>query len=92
MALPSKMRACVFDGAESMKMVDKETPTLQHPKDIIVRIIASTVCGTDLHLYHNEMAGLRKGDVLGHEGLGIVEQVGKLTYKRWTSAKRIDCS
>jgi len=47
------------------------------PADAIIRITATTICGSDLHLYHNELPGaMEKGDILGHEPMGIVEQVG----------------
>ncbi|CAG8446025.1 12680_t:CDS:10 [Acaulospora morrowiae] len=45
--------------------------------DAIVHVIASTICGSDLHLYHKEIPGMRKGDIMGHEAIGIVHEVGE---------------
>jgi len=51
-------------------------PTITDPGDAIMRVTTATVCGSDLHLYHSEFMGLSKGDILGHEAVGIVEEVG----------------
>jgi threonine dehydrogenase-like Zn-dependent dehydrogenase len=48
------------------------------PNDCVVRVTSTTICGSDLHLYHKEFEGLPKGFVLGHEPMGIVESVGTL--------------
>jgi threonine dehydrogenase-like Zn-dependent dehydrogenase len=48
-------------------MVDAPIPDISEPKDVVVKISGTTICGSDLHLYHSEMMGLQKGDILGHE-------------------------
>jgi threonine dehydrogenase-like Zn-dependent dehydrogenase len=51
-------------------------PTVTEAEDVICRVTGTTVCGSDLHLYHKEIMQLEKGDILGHEWMGIVEEVG----------------
>lgn len=48
--------------------------------DIILKVTGSTICGSDLHLYHSEIVGLQKGDILGHEFAGIVDKVCVYTW------------
>lgn len=70
------MKATVWYGRESLKVKNVPKPLVTEPTDCVVRVIYTSVCGSDLHLYHNEFSGLEKGDILGHEVLGIVEEVG----------------
>lgn len=64
-------------GSESVKVVEVPRPIITDPRDAIVRITTTTICGSDLHLYHNAMGrGMEKGDILGHEFMGLVEDVG----------------
>ena len=51
-------------------------PTLQDSSDAIVRITTSTICGTDLHIFKGDLPVVIDGRILGHEGIGVVEQVG----------------
>jgi threonine dehydrogenase-like Zn-dependent dehydrogenase len=55
---------------------DVAEPKIQDPFDVVVRLTTSAICGTDLHFVRGTMSGLRDGVVLGHEGVGVVEQVG----------------
>jgi len=74
---PNKLhKALEFHGKEDVRVVDRPRPTITDPKDCVVRMTSTTVCGSDLHLYHAEFQGLYKGDVLGHEAMGIVESIG----------------
>lgn len=50
--------------------------TITDPEDAVVRITTTTVCGSDLHLYHNEVQGLNQGFIIGHEAVGIIDEVG----------------
>lgn len=70
------MRALEWRGAGDVKVVERPRPVLAEAHDVIVRVTTTTICGSDLHLYHNEVPGMRVGDVLGHECMGIVEEVG----------------
>jgi threonine dehydrogenase-like Zn-dependent dehydrogenase len=70
------MKAVVFHGIGDIRLEDVADPQLQAPHDAIVRITASAICGTDLHMVRGTMSGMVPGTVLGHEGVGIVERVG----------------
>ncbi len=52
-------------------------PELEAPDDIILRVTATAICGSDLHLYRGKVPGMQAGDILGHEFMGIVEETGK---------------
>lgn len=70
------MKAVVFHGIGDIRLDDVAEPKIKQPTDAIVRITASAICGTDLHLVRGTLAGLEPGTVLGHEAVGVVEQVG----------------
>ena len=71
------MKAVVFHGIGDIRLDNVKEPTIKEPFDAIVRITASAICGTDLHLVRGTLAGMEPGTILGHEGVGIVEEVGK---------------
>ena len=71
------MKAVVFHGVGDIRLDTVPEPKLKEPNDAIVRITASAICGTDLHMIRGTMAGMKPGTILGHEGVGIVEEVGK---------------
>jgi len=76
------MRAVEFRGTKEVEVnCNRPKPLVTEPTDAIVRITSTTICGSDLHLYHNEMPGMEKGDILGHEGVGIVESTGEKVTK-----------
>jgi threonine dehydrogenase-like Zn-dependent dehydrogenase len=70
------MRALTWQGVEDVRVEDVPDPSIQDPTDIIVRITSTGLCGSDLHLYTVLAPFLDAGDVLGHEPMGIVEEVG----------------
>lgn len=70
------MKAIVFRGIGNIQIEDVPEPKLQGPFDAIVRITASAICGTDLHIIRGTMGEMEPGTILGHEGVGIVEEVG----------------
>ncbi|MDA8219256.1 MAG: glutathione-dependent formaldehyde dehydrogenase [Dehalococcoidales bacterium] len=70
------MRAVVFHGIGDIRLEDVPEPKLEQPQDAIVRITTSAVCGTDLHMIRGTMPGMVPGTIMGHEGVGIVEEVG----------------
>jgi len=76
-----KMHALVFDGKKNISYVEKPKPLISHPKDILLRVTSTTICGSDLHLFSGNMVGMEKGDILGHEFMGIVEDVGSEVKK-----------
>jgi threonine dehydrogenase-like Zn-dependent dehydrogenase len=70
------MKAVVFHGIGDIRLENVAEPKIQKPNDAIVRLTASAICGTDLHMIRGTMAGMKSGTILGHEGVGIVEEVG----------------
>src|SRR5215213_11548398 len=70
------MRALTWQGTEKVSVETVPDPQIQEPTDAIVRITSTAICGSDLHLYDVLGMYLDKGDVLGHEPMGIVEEVG----------------
>ena len=72
----STMKALVYHGPGKRAWEDKPRPAIQNPGDAIVRVTTSTICGTDLHILKGDLPAVTDGRILGHEGIGIVEQVG----------------
>lgn len=70
------MRALCWHGKNDVRVDQVPEPRIEEPTDAIVRITATAICGSDLHLYGGLMPTMEKGDVLGHENMGIVEEVG----------------
>ncbi|RBP88644.1 alcohol dehydrogenase [Rhodobacter sp. 140A] len=70
------MKALVFQGPGQKDWVEKDKPTIQKPTDVIVKISKTTICGTDLHILKGDVPTVAPGRTLGHEGVGIVEEVG----------------
>ncbi|GAB3546720.1 zinc-dependent alcohol dehydrogenase [Noviherbaspirillum agri] len=70
------MKAVVYHGVGDIRLDDVPEPRIEQPTDAVVRLTASAICGTDLHFVRGTFAGMKEGTVLGHEGVGIVEQVG----------------
>jgi threonine dehydrogenase-like Zn-dependent dehydrogenase len=73
------MRALTWQSKGQVEVQDVPDPTIQEPTDAIVRITSTAICGSDLHLYDVLAPYLTPGDVLGHEFMGIVEEVGSET-------------
>ena len=70
------MKALVWHGTKDVRVDNVDDPHLAEPDDILLRVTATAICGSDLHLYRGKTVGLEEGDVLGHEFMGIVEDVG----------------
>ncbi len=70
------MKALVYHGAGRKAWEDKPKASLQLPTDAVVRITTSTLCGTDLHIMKGDLPLVTDGRILGHEGVGIVEETG----------------
>src|SRR4051812_36179749 len=70
------MRALTWQGKRNVSVETVPDPVIQTPTDAIVRITSTAICGSDLHLYEVLGPYLRPGDVLGHEPMGIVQEVG----------------
>jgi threonine dehydrogenase-like Zn-dependent dehydrogenase len=70
------MKAVVWHGLGDIRLDDVPEPRIEQPTDAIVRLTASAICGTDLHFVHGTGGEMVPGTILGHEGVGIVEEVG----------------
>ncbi|KAJ6141029.1 hypothetical protein N7497_011922 [Penicillium chrysogenum] len=70
------IQATTWQGKNQVKVVEMPKPRVIDPGDVIVKVTGSTICGSDLHLYHGVIPQLEKGDVLGHECCGVVDSVG----------------
>lgn len=70
------MRALVYHSAHDVKVDSVPDPVLQQPDDIILKITATAICGSDLHLYRGKVPGMKEGDIMGHEFMGVVVDAG----------------
>ena len=70
------MKALVYQGPGLRALEDRPKPALAAPTDAIVRITKTTICGTDLHIMKGDVATVTVGRILGHEGVGIIDQLG----------------
>lgn len=71
------MKAVVFHGIGDIRLEDVKEPKIEEQTDAVVRLTASAICGTDLHFVRGTFAGMESGTILGHEGVGVVEEVGR---------------
>lgn len=71
------MKALTYDGVGKIKVVDKEVPKIQHPAQAILKMLRTTICGSDLHVIRGDVPTVEQGRTLGHEGIGLVEEVGE---------------
>ena len=70
------MKALTYQGPGEKSWAEVPTPVVDKPTDAIIRILHTTICGTDLHILKGDVPEVAKGTVLGHEGVGVVEAVG----------------
>ena len=70
------MKALTYQGPGEKSWAEVPTPVVDKPTDAIVRILHTTICGTDLHILKGDVPEVAKGTVLGHEGVGVIESVG----------------
>src|SRR4051812_25307765 len=71
------MKAVCWQGKQKMHVEHVPDPQILAPHDCIVKVTSTAICGSDLHLYNNWVAGMREGDILGHEFMGEVVDVGR---------------
>jgi alcohol dehydrogenase len=78
------VKALVYHGPGKRAWEDRPKPELKSPTDAIVKIVRTTICGTDLHILKGDLPEVTSGRILGHEGVGIVEEVGSAvtTFKK----------
>lgn len=70
------MRALTYRGVTDVRVETVPDPKLQEPDDIVLKVTATSICGSDLHLYRRKNPAVKVGDILGHEFMGVVEEVG----------------
>lgn len=70
------MKAVVWNGTHDVRVERVNDPQIVNPRDAVIRVTATAICGSDLHLYNGYMPTMKPGDILGHEFMGIVEDVG----------------
>ncbi|GAB5036858.1 Hypothetical protein NocV09_05100270 [Nannochloropsis oceanica] len=87
------MKAVTWQGARDIRVVEVDRPALAHPQDVILRVTSTAICGSDLHLYTGNFpkSSMAKGDILGHEFMGIVHEIGE-DVKGYKPGDRVVCS
>jgi threonine dehydrogenase-like Zn-dependent dehydrogenase len=75
------MKAVCYNGKEDIRVERVDDPAILNPRDAIVKVTATAICGSDLHIYGGWIPTMQKGDVLGHEFMGEVVEVGKRNTK-----------
>lgn len=82
------MKALVYDGPGKIEWKDVPIPGIEKPTDALVKILKTTICGTDLGIIKGKVPTVKPGTTLGHEGVGIVEEVG-LAVKNFKKGDRV---
>ncbi len=80
------MKALTYHGSKDVRVETVADPGLVEPDDVLLRVTATAICGSDLHIYRGKIPAMEHGDILGHEFMGIVEDVGPAV----TAVKRGD--
>lgn len=70
------MKALTYHGSKDVRVETMPDPTILADDDVILRVTATAICGSDLHLYHGKIPETKHGDIFGHEFMGIVEDAG----------------
>src|SRR5688572_6523139 len=71
------MKALVWHGTNDIRCDEVPDPGIEHPRDAIIKVTSCAICGSDLHLYNGFMPGMQSGDIVGHEFMGEVVEVGR---------------
>ena len=82
------MRAIAWHGKGDMRVDNVPDPHIEQPTDMVVRITSTAICGSDLHLYDFYVPFMTPGFVVGHEPMGIVEEVGR-DVRRFQKGDRV---
>jgi S-(hydroxymethyl)glutathione dehydrogenase / alcohol dehydrogenase len=72
----TNMKALVYHGPRDVRIDDKSKPSIKDSEDIILKVTNTAICGSDLHLFHGNVTGMKPGQTLGHEFIGVVEKAG----------------
>jgi threonine dehydrogenase-like Zn-dependent dehydrogenase len=70
------MKALVWHGTTDIRCESVPDPSIEHERDAIIKVTSCAICGSDLHLYDHFMPGMKSGDIMGHETMGEVVEVG----------------
>jgi threonine dehydrogenase-like Zn-dependent dehydrogenase len=70
------MKALVWHGKEDIRCDTIPDAQIEQPTDVVIKVTSAAICGSDLHLFNNFIPGMKKGDVMGHETMGVVVEVG----------------
>jgi alcohol dehydrogenase len=71
------MKALVYEGPGKKSWTEMPDPKIEQPTDVIVQMVATTICGTDLHILKGDVPEVEVGRILGHEGIGVITEVGE---------------
>lgn len=83
------MRALVWHGKEDIRCDTVTDPEIEHPRDAIVKVTSCAICGSDLHLFHNFIPAMAPGDIMGHEMMGEVVEVGSGAKRQLKKGDRV---
>jgi len=75
------MRAICWHGKQDMRVDTVPDPVIAEPTDVIIQVTSTAICGSDLHLYNGFMPTMKEGDIVGHEPMGVVVEVGTAVKK-----------
>src|SRR3989338_5625935 len=70
------MKALIYQGPGKKSIEDRPVPEIIHATDAVIKITKTTICGTDLHILKGDVATCQPGRILGHEGIGVIDQIG----------------
>ena len=70
------MKALVYQGIGKFAVEERPIPQIQHSGDAIIKLLRTTICGSDLHTMHGHIPSVPTGRIIGHEGVGIIDSVG----------------
>ena len=70
------MKAVTYQGIKNVEVKEVPDPKIEKPDDMIIKVTSTAICGSDLHLIHGMIPNLQENYIIGHEPMGIVEEVG----------------
>ena len=86
------MKALAWFGTKDVRIIDAPIPDITEPDDVVLKVTGTTICGSDLHLYHGEIVTLQKGDILGHEACSSCSHMctkNSSSFSSWESSRKL---
>src|ERR1041385_7954777 len=83
------MKALVWHGKEDIRYDTVSDPAIEDPRDAIIKVTSCAICGSDLHLFHNLVPAMLPGDIMGHETMGEVVEVGSEAKGKLKNGDRV---